>query len=275
MGLQPRLQTLPPLTELSAPSHKGPEPVAESSVGNKRNPRWSLHRESAFILLPRANCNNRLSLPNSHIRAREMAELRKVSAVANGEGQAVPEGCEGGAVKQSEGGLEDVEAHEYVTTEGATENGGGQGPPEHEYALRTENSQPAAAKKGGSDEKPSDGSEAEPKDPKKYIEPHMLARLEPAFVDYYLNVMLKNPINQDVTIPEIRANPEKFRSALAMDTSKEPGVSDYEVTSADGEKIMARLYLPDSSQHGAGPYPVHLNFHGEQRDQIPGASTTR
>ncbi len=39
-------------------------------------------------------------------------------------------------------------------------------------------------------------------------------------------------------------------------------MADHEVTSADGARITVRVYHPDPASHGAGPYPVHLNFHG-------------
>ena len=100
-------------------------------------------------------------------------------------------------------------------------------------------------------------------DPAKYIEAHILSKLDPAFVDYFLRVMLKNAPAQDVTIADVREHPEKFRSALAMDTSGEPRVADHQVTSEDGTNITVRVYHPDPEEHGPGPYPVHLNFHGK------------
>ena len=101
-----------------------------------------------------------------------------------------------------------------------------------------------------------------PLDPAEHIEAHILPRLDPAVVDYLVRVVFKNALAQDVTIEQVREKPERFRSALAMDTSGEPRVADHQVTSKDGAQIPVRVYHPDPAAHGSGPYPVHLNFHG-------------
>jgi acetyl esterase/lipase len=99
--------------------------------------------------------------------------------------------------------------------------------------------------------------------PADTIEPHILAKLDPDFVQYYVDVLSKVPPAQAVTIEEVRAHPERFRAAIALDSSEFERVRDYEVTSEDGAKIPVRVYHPDPEKHGSGPYPVHLNFHGK------------
>ena len=109
-----------------------------------------------------------------------------------------------------------------------------------------------------------DAEDDKPKDdPLKHIEAHILPKLDPAFVDYFIDYITKNVPAQAVEIEEVRAHPEKYRSAIALDTSDHDRVKDYEVTSDDGTKIPCRVYHPDPDDHGAGPYPVHLNYHGK------------
>lgn len=99
-------------------------------------------------------------------------------------------------------------------------------------------------------------------DPVENIEPHILAKLDPDFVKYWTGVMSKAPTPTKVTIEKVRADPAMFASPCALDTKGYPGTVDKEVTSEDGAKIPVRIYYPDESKHGPGPYPVHLNFHG-------------
>jgi acetyl esterase/lipase len=94
------------------------------------------------------------------------------------------------------------------------------------------------------------------------IEPHILAKLDPDFVQYYVDVLSKNPPAQAVSIEQVRAHPEIFRSVIAVDTTGWERVVDHTVTSKDGAEIPVRLYYPDPKVFGDGPYPVHLNFHG-------------
>ena len=101
-------------------------------------------------------------------------------------------------------------------------------------------------------------------DPTEHIDSGILPRLDPAFVEYFLRVIVQKPPAQEVTIAEVREKPENFRSPLATDTSGEPLVADHEVTSEDGAKITVRVYHPDPDEFGHGPYPVHVNFHGMQ-----------
>lgn len=101
-------------------------------------------------------------------------------------------------------------------------------------------------------------------DPAKSIEPHILAKLDPEWVKAFTHKMNTDPPppRDQWTIEAIRAHPEWTAPACALDTKGYPRTAEREVVSEDGAKIPARVYYPDESQHGPGPYPVHLNFHG-------------
>jgi hypothetical protein len=99
--------------------------------------------------------------------------------------------------------------------------------------------------------------------PTDAIEPHILAKLDPDFVKYYVEVLSKNPPAQAMSIEQVRAHPDKFRNSINLDTTGWELVVDRTVTSEDGAEIPVRVYYPDPAVHGEGPYPVHLNFHGK------------
>lgn len=102
-----------------------------------------------------------------------------------------------------------------------------------------------------------------PYDPVEVIEPHILAKLDPDFVSRWTELMNSIPDpTHEVTIEEIRADPKVLAPPCALDTKGRPRTAENEVTSEDGAKIPVRIYYPDESKHGPGPYPVHLNFHG-------------
>ncbi|TPX11676.1 uncharacterized protein E0L32_007655 [Thyridium curvatum] len=104
------------------------------------------------------------------------------------------------------------------------------------------------------------GSPASPTDA---IPRHILDRLDPEFIQFFIDVQSKVPPAQDMTIELVRASPEKFRAPCALDTSGYERVKDYEVASKDGARFPVRVYSPDPARFGEGPYPVHLNFHVE------------
>lgn len=104
------------------------------------------------------------------------------------------------------------------------------------------------------------GSPASPTDA---IPRHILDRLDPEYIQFFIDVQSKVPPAQDMTIELVRASPEKFRPPCALDTSGYERVKDYEVASKDGARFPVRVYSPDPARFGEGPYPVHLNFHGE------------
>lgn len=101
-------------------------------------------------------------------------------------------------------------------------------------------------------------------DPVKEIEPHILNKLDGDFVEFWTELRNKSavPPAREITIELVRAHPAAFAQPCALDTKGFPGTIDKEITSEDGVKIPVRIYYPDKSKHGSGPYPVHLNFHG-------------
>lgn len=102
-------------------------------------------------------------------------------------------------------------------------------------------------------------------DPEKDIEPHILAKLDPQWVALFTAHVDKNPPPPAhlVNIEYIRVHPEKFAPACALDTKGYPRTAENEVVSEDGARVPVRIYYPDEKTWGPGPYPVHLNFHGE------------
>lgn len=101
------------------------------------------------------------------------------------------------------------------------------------------------------------------------IEAHILPKLDPVFVKYFVDVVSKQPPRYLIPLEEVRASPEKFRPLIALDTSKEPRVADYVVSSQDGASITVRAYHPDPQRFGPGPYPVHMNHHGMLTPRTP------
>lgn len=104
-------------------------------------------------------------------------------------------------------------------------------------------------------------------DPQEAIAPAILAKLDPDFVALYTDAMNKNPGppgRDDWAIDKIRADPMRLAPPCALDTKGHPRTAERAVPSADddGVQIPVRVYYPDAAQHGPGPYPVHLNFHG-------------
>ncbi|CAN8102769.1 unnamed protein product [Discula destructiva] len=100
--------------------------------------------------------------------------------------------------------------------------------------------------------------------PERYMEPHILAKLDPQWLAGYTEQMTKNPPPPPdlLTIDYVRAHPEKYAPACALDTKGYPRTAEHDAVSEDGAKIPVRVYYPDEQTWGPGPYPVHLNFHG-------------
>lgn len=101
---------------------------------------------------------------------------------------------------------------------------------------------------------------------KAAVEDRLLRKLDPEFLRYFsLQQSRLQAATQDVPIQNIRDNPGAYQPPCALDTSGYPGVSDYKCPSPDGTDIPVRVYYPDASAHGPGPYPAHINFHGKSR----------
>jgi hypothetical protein len=102
---------------------------------------------------------------------------------------------------------------------------------------------------------------------KALVEEHILPRLDADFVEHFastqaLGARPELPVTNP-PIEHVRAHPEAYRSPCALDTSGYPRVTTLSCPSQDGVNIDVRVYHPDPAKHGPGPYPLHLNFHGE------------
>ncbi|KAI1412538.1 alpha/beta-hydrolase [Hypoxylon sp. FL1857] len=95
------------------------------------------------------------------------------------------------------------------------------------------------------------------------FEPHVLEKYDPDVVAYVLKTRAAGvPAQNEFRIEEIRADPDKFALPWSKDVTGWERVTDAEVTSQDGFKIPIKIYHPDPTQFGEGPYGAHLNFHG-------------
>lgn len=94
------------------------------------------------------------------------------------------------------------------------------------------------------------------------IEDHILPKLDPEFLQYFSKHQVPAP-GLDISIEQVRAQPEAYQPPCALDTSAHPRVSNSSFVSQDNARIPVRIYHPDPAKHGTGPYPAHLNFHGE------------
>ncbi|KAK1753937.1 Alpha/Beta hydrolase protein [Echria macrotheca] len=92
------------------------------------------------------------------------------------------------------------------------------------------------------------------------IEEHIRVRLDPAFLQYYVDVVSRKPPNHTAPIEHVRLHPD--RSPIAIDTAHHERVADHVLFSGDGTPFTVRVYHPDPATSGPGPYPVHLNHHG-------------
>ncbi|KAI1491826.1 Alpha/Beta hydrolase protein [Biscogniauxia mediterranea] len=93
--------------------------------------------------------------------------------------------------------------------------------------------------------------------------PELLALYHPDVVNHVVKTANANvPAQHQVAIEEVRANPSKYAPPWAQDVTGWERVVDKEITSKDGAKVPVKIYHPDPSIFGQGPYGVHLNFHG-------------
>jgi hypothetical protein len=98
--------------------------------------------------------------------------------------------------------------------------------------------------------------------PEDLVEDHIRPKLDPEFLRYFLDVVSRQPPAHTVPLEDVRANPDKYRSPIAVDSSHYERVADHIVSSQDGASVTVRVYHPDPIKFGPGPYPVHMNHHG-------------
>ncbi|CAJ2501286.1 Uu.00g041390.m01.CDS01 [Anthostomella pinea] len=94
------------------------------------------------------------------------------------------------------------------------------------------------------------------------VEPHILAKYHPDLIDYVQKMIASGAAQHEVPIEELRANPSKYAPPWSKDVTGWERVADDEVVSEDGAKVPVKIYHPDPSRFGDGPYGAHLNFHG-------------
>ncbi|KAK0669794.1 putative Esterase/lipase [Cercophora samala] len=112
---------------------------------------------------------------------------------------------------------------------------------------------------------PKPGASQPTNDALDLIEDHILPKLDPEFLQYFTDVIAKQPPAHTIPIEEVRKNPQKYQPPCAVDSANEKGVSDHVVNSQDGTGVPVRVYQPIENGQGVvrpGPHPVHLNFHG-------------
>lgn len=92
-----------------------------------------------------------------------------------------------------------------------------------------------------------------------------LSRLDEDFVEYYNKYLAIKPATHNVNLEDIRRCPTAYASPWTRDYTYEDFVNDMTLRSIDGYEFPVRVYQPDQriSPYGAGPYPVHVNFHGK------------
>jgi hypothetical protein len=97
------------------------------------------------------------------------------------------------------------------------------------------------------------------------IHPDFLDRLDKDFIDYYETHLAKSRPAASLSIEQTRALRSQFNKRTVRDYSNAACVHDIRLKSEDGYVFTVRLYKPDprASPFGAGPYPVHVNFHGK------------
>ncbi|KAI0135942.1 alpha/beta-hydrolase [Hypoxylon sp. NC0597] len=94
------------------------------------------------------------------------------------------------------------------------------------------------------------------------FEPHVLEKYDPEVVKFVLKTRAAGALVPDeFNIEDLRANAAKY-APWSKDVTGWERVADGEVTSEDGAKIPIKIYQPDPTQFGDGPYGTHLNFHG-------------
>ncbi|ETS75399.1 hypothetical protein PFICI_12343 [Pestalotiopsis fici W106-1] len=96
------------------------------------------------------------------------------------------------------------------------------------------------------------------------IHPDFLDRLDQDFIDFYNSTLGRTTPDNSAPLEEVRKQRAKFHSQKARKYAHTAFVQDIKLEAPDGYPFTVRLYKPDprTSPYGAGPYPVHVNFHG-------------
>lgn len=113
---------------------------------------------------------------------------------------------------------------------------------------------------------PTGAKQAAQKDLPSPIHPSMIPRLDQDFIEYYNAYIAVKPVTHHVSMEDVRKYPKLYAASWAKDFTFEPFVNDIEIPGPDGNSIKTRCYTPDPriSPYGDGPYPIHINVHGEK-----------
>lgn len=92
----------------------------------------------------------------------------------------------------------------------------------------------------------------------------MVPRLDPKFTTYFNKHNLETKIDShQVPLSEARAKPGLFARPWSSYQPQDVDTVIYEIPSrVDGALFKVKVYYPDATFFGPGPYAVHLNFHG-------------
>jgi acetyl esterase/lipase len=94
------------------------------------------------------------------------------------------------------------------------------------------------------------------------LSPENEGKLDPAFVKYYNEVIDTKQAAHQVPLEEVRAHPQEWGPPWTVPVPDSDRIRPDTIPSKDGYQIPVRMYHPDPSNFGPGPYCVHLNFHG-------------
>lgn len=103
------------------------------------------------------------------------------------------------------------------------------------------------------------------------IHPDFIDRLDQDFVNFYNSTLGRTTPDNSAPLEEVRKQRAQFHSRKAgaggklAQQQRAAFVQDVKLQAPDGHLFTVRLYRPDprTSPYGAGPYPVHVNFHGK------------
>ncbi|KAF7530933.1 hypothetical protein G7054_g9373 [Neopestalotiopsis clavispora] len=96
------------------------------------------------------------------------------------------------------------------------------------------------------------------------IHPDFVDRLDQDFIDFYNSTLGRTTPDNSAPLEEVRKQRAKIHSQKARKYAHTAFIQDVKLEAPDGFPFTVRLYKPDprTSPYGAGPYPVHVNFHG-------------
>lgn len=98
---------------------------------------------------------------------------------------------------------------------------------------------------------------------------HLVDKYDPKFVNYYDEHIATRLATHQVSLSEVRANPQRWARQWArdLDAGVDPRTKEWTVTAVGigttSSTFKVKTYHPDPVRFGPGPYPAHINFHGK------------